>query len=224
MKMNKSIYSLLLSDNIISEIDKEAYKKGASRSAMINAILADYVSYKTPEQEISDIFKNIQTLIDGRRGFQIVNQPSSSMFSVKSALTYKYRPTAKYLVELYKGEGSVLGNLKVSFRTKSREFIDILNSFFVLWSKLEDKYISECFPSEKIDRSIGDGRFERTLILPYEEKYRTNEYIGRAIGEYINMFDSALKTYFENIGDYKLANSKVAELYISYLKKGIIIM
>lgn len=222
--MNKSIYSLLLSDRIISEIDRIAYEKGASRSAIINTILADYISYKTPEQEISDIFKNLQTLIDGQRRFQIVSQPSSSMFSVKSALTYKYRPTAKYLVELYKGESGMLGNLKVSFRTKSREFIEILNSFFVLWSRLEDKYISEYFPNGKIKRRIDEGRFERNLILPFEEKYRTNEYIGRAIGEYINMFDTALKTYFENIDNFKTAGSKVAELYINYLKNGIIIM
>ena len=48
--MNKSVYSLVLADEIVQEIDRLAYEAGASRSAMVNQILADHVRYTTPEK------------------------------------------------------------------------------------------------------------------------------------------------------------------------------
>ena len=53
--MNKSVYSIVLSDDVVAQVDRLAYKAGTSRSAMINRILADYVSYVTPEQRLRDI-------------------------------------------------------------------------------------------------------------------------------------------------------------------------
>ena len=43
--MNKSVYSLVLMDNVVSEVDKMAYEMGTSRSNLINQILAEYVRY-----------------------------------------------------------------------------------------------------------------------------------------------------------------------------------
>ena len=57
--MKKSVYSLVLSDEIVDAVDILAYKNGTSRSAMVNSILANYVSYKTPEMRLGEIFKNI---------------------------------------------------------------------------------------------------------------------------------------------------------------------
>ena len=57
--MKKSVYSLVLSDDIIEAIDRLAYKQGASRSAVINEILAEAVSYTTPEKRMNDIFGSI---------------------------------------------------------------------------------------------------------------------------------------------------------------------
>ena len=41
--MAKSIYSLLLDDDVIALVDRMAYAQGASRSALINRILAEHV-------------------------------------------------------------------------------------------------------------------------------------------------------------------------------------
>lgn len=222
--MNKSVYSLVLMDSIVDEIDKIAYMKNTSRSNVINQILADHLSYSTPEKKISDIFDNLQSLINHSENFQVINQASPSMFSVKSSIKYKYKPTARYSVELYRNSNSVVGELKVSFRTQNTDLIEMLNGFFRLWSELEDKYISKYFPGNKIERKIEDGRFTRILILPLNENFRTNECIGQAIGEYIRMFDEILKTYFSYADDIDTAREKVGQMYISYLKQGIIIM
>ena len=42
--MNKSVYSLVLSDEIVQEIDRLAYEMGQSRSAMVNQVLAEMVA------------------------------------------------------------------------------------------------------------------------------------------------------------------------------------
>ena len=40
--MNKSVYSLVLMDDVVEQIDRVAYEMNTSRSNMINQILAEY--------------------------------------------------------------------------------------------------------------------------------------------------------------------------------------
>ena len=60
--MKKSVYSLVLSDDVVEAVDRAAYQNGLSRSAMVNQILADYVSYTTPEKRMREIFSQVDTL------------------------------------------------------------------------------------------------------------------------------------------------------------------
>ena len=39
--MKKSVYSLVLNDRVVEELDQLAYRQGTSRSALINRILAE---------------------------------------------------------------------------------------------------------------------------------------------------------------------------------------
>ena len=50
--MNKSVYSLVLMDEVVEAIDKMAYAMNTSRSNLINQILADYASCTTPESRM----------------------------------------------------------------------------------------------------------------------------------------------------------------------------
>ena len=61
--MNKSLYSLILSDDVVREIDRLAYKSGTNRSSMINRILAEYVSYTTPEMRFNQIFSALESML-----------------------------------------------------------------------------------------------------------------------------------------------------------------
>ena len=61
--MNKSVYSLVLMDNVVSEVDKLAYELGTSRSNLINQILAEYVRYTTPEMRMRAIFDEMEKLM-----------------------------------------------------------------------------------------------------------------------------------------------------------------
>ena len=74
--MQKSIYSLVLSDGVMAEIDRIAYLRGQNRSQTVNEILAAYVSYTTPEQRIRTAFDRISSILDGRESFRLITPPS----------------------------------------------------------------------------------------------------------------------------------------------------
>ena len=46
--MSKSVYSVVLMDDVVDAVDRLAYEAGTNRSNMINRILAEYVQLATP--------------------------------------------------------------------------------------------------------------------------------------------------------------------------------
>ena len=220
--MKKSVYSLVLSDDVIEAIDRLAYSKGTSRSAMINGILAEAVSYTTPEKRMNDIFGAIESLM-GSSSFQIQPQPSDAMLSIRSALKYKYKPVIRYGLELYRSFDKTIGQLRVSFRTQSESLKSDLTEFLKLWAELENKYIVKFFP-EGISYTIDDGKFTRTFRLPEAIEHRSDDEIARAISEYIKMFDEILKIYFSNIENRRIAAQLSVDRYYEYLESGIVII
>lgn len=222
VNMSKSVYSLVLMDDVVEAIDRMAYAMGTSRSNLINQILAEKVSYITPEKRMNSIFKSIEQLMSDE-SFQVQAQASDAMMSIRSALKYKYKPTIRYSLELYRNTEKTIGQLKVSFRTSSEQLKTDLTSFLKLWAALENKYIISYFP-EGIAYRIEDGKFIRTFRLPPAHEQQSTEEIGRAIGEYIRMFDDILKVYFANLDDEQTAVVKSKQAYENYLEKGMILI
>lgn len=192
--MNRNIYSLLLMDDVVQAVDRLAYAKNTSRSNMINQILAEYLSVKTPEQRTHDIFQRIQMLMDRQSAFQIQLQASDAMLSMRTALAYKYRPTVRYSVELYRSDPQILGELRVLARTQSAALLQLLDSFFRIWQSLENSRLSQLYP-DGVPCRIENGRYCRTLLWP--DCTCTNEQLGEAISAYIQHFDRALKAFLE---------------------------
>ena len=69
--MSKSVYSVVLMDDVVDAVDRLAYEAGTNRSNMINRILAEYVQLATPEQRMQDIFSSIRMLSAGRMRFSL---------------------------------------------------------------------------------------------------------------------------------------------------------
>ena len=213
--MNKSVYSLVLSDEIVQEIDRMAYEAGASRSAMINQVLAEFVRYTTPEKRMREVFSAIEQMLLGGV-FESQLQPSESMFSLRSALDYKYNPSVRYSVELYKNARPLLGELRVSVRSQNSALVLAMLQFFKLWTRIENTYIG------RVECAMEDGRYLRKLRLT-DDKF-TNEQIGAGISGYINLLDSALKQYFETIHEPAMAVTSVEKLYVNYIHSGSMIL
>jgi len=190
--MSKSVYSLVLSDEVIRAVDRAAYDNGYSRSGLINQILAEYVSMLTPEKHICDIFRRIAQLCDGDNVFQLQNQPSGNLLSIKSILNYKYNPTIRYSVEITVDGSSYQGEFRAVSRSQSRDLLALLDGFFRLWFLVE----SSCIPKGRLKTEISPGRMRRRLVVEGGgESYEAQE-LGDAIADYISLFDKSMNLYF----------------------------
>lgn len=76
--MQKSVYSIVLSDDVVAQIDRLAYRHNTNRSNMINQILAEYVSYVTPEKRMQDTFRRMESILQAADTFQVLMQPTES--------------------------------------------------------------------------------------------------------------------------------------------------
>ena len=206
--MKKSVYSMVLSDDVIAAVDRAAYQNGLSRSAMINRILAQAVSYTTPEQRMSEIFSQVERLLNGEV-FQSLSQPSDSMMSLRSALAYKYNPNVRYSVELYPDRPGE-GELRVSLRSQSSALILYLGQFFRLWAKIEQAYVGGA------DCVIQDGKYARRLKLPARVSHREQ---GAVLAGYIRAMEQGLRAFFHSLDDPRQAAASVEQAYQNYLKQ-----
>lgn len=190
--MKKTLYSLMLSEDVVREVDAMAHRMGTNRSALINRILAEYVNYVTPEQRINDILSSIEAMMAPSRELVPVFAPNSFSMYLKSSLEYKYRPTVKYEVELYKGEGESIGQLSVIFRTTSMALVSAMTDFFRLWCRIEQAHLQP-LTGARIEYALGDGKFIRSISAP--DRSCSSEELAAALSEYIKLFDSLMKAY-----------------------------
>ena len=188
--MHKSIYSLVLADDVVAAVDEMAYRLHTSRSNLINQILAERLSCVTPEMRMQAVFSRMEELANS---FRILEQTSAHMLSLQSRLDYKYKPTVQYFVELYRvTEGRRGRRLRVQLRTQNQTLITVLEQFFRLWMALEERYVPDA--AGTVYR-ISPGRLERSIRNPGVEE----DALGELIGGYVRLFDKYLKAYFAGI-------------------------
>lgn len=211
--MDKSVYSVMLSDELVGLLDREAYKNGVSRSAMLDRILGERYSVETLEMQMDNIFSIMGRLIGVNDGMKFINGASGYMAAVQSALAYKYNPTVKYSVELF--PSGDLGQLKISLRSQSETLLSIMETFYEFFIGLEKKHIGE--------RIYGyDGnRFTRVFLRP---DGATSEEVGKAVASYVSDFDGYLRIYFSSLGDSDKAFAAIENRYIKDLRQKEVIL
>ena len=212
--MKKTLYSLMLNEEVVREIDALAHQLGTNRSALINQILADYTSVLTPERRIENIFRAMEELVAPARELVPFFVPNTPTMTLKSSLQYKYRPTVKYEVALARGDSEDLGELSVAFRTQSQGLLESMTYFFRLWKRIEDKHLSR-YRTEPPRYALYDGRFVRSLRLPQDRDYTSDE-IARALSEYIQLFDHLMKGFLA--GRYTI--HEVEAIYMTQVANG----
>ncbi len=185
--MSKSIYSLVLSDELVEMVDAVAYKKGMNRSNFINSVLAEYVGFKTPQKRFEDIFRLLDDLIMNESRLRLENDKKDSRFLIVSALNYKYSPRITYAVDLTFSQES-LGDLVISYRTQKEELCDLIDSFFARFIQLE----KQAFGEENIRYRLKDGKLIRNLrpCLVFDA-----DILSSNIMAYINVIDKLLNYY-----------------------------
>ncbi len=212
--MSKHLYSLMLDDGVVAAIDRLAYLQSTTRSGLVNRILAEYASYITPEQRIREAFGSMRHLLDGEEELRLLTEPSETMFSLRSALLYKYNPTVRYSVELYRTEEGGIGELRVSLRTQNIALISAMMQFYCIWDGIERAMLSappEC--------RAEDGKYSRVLTPRMRRAVSlTPSLLGELIVAYIRVFDRALKLYFRHLEDGGAAMRALEAVYADYIR------
>jgi len=210
--MRKNMYSLMLNEEVVSAIDKLAAASGTSRSGLINSILAEYVSYRTPEMRIRDMFDLMEQQIRRAGEMQIMLRSSDSLFNLRSMLSYKYNPAVNYSIELYRAaKDNTIGEIRVGMRTQNSRLKVYLLQFYKLWAKIESIY------HPAANASVSGERYIRYLALPQGNV--TEEELCSCITDYITVFDRALKLYFEHLDDTPAAVYSADRCYREYFQK-----
>lgn len=204
--MKKAVYSLVLSEDVVEAVDRMAYARGTSRSNLINQLLADAVGYVTPERRMAEILQTLSRQMTGL--FQLQEQAAEGMLTIRSPLRYRYKPTIRYRVELYRKPEHALGILHASFRTQNKALIADAESFFRFWAKMETE-TNRCGEN---DYSVADGAWNRVFRIP-ADKTVTSQQLGAAMGEYIKRTDAALKAYFAALPDRTAAENAVRAFF-----------
>ncbi len=216
--MKKTLYSLMLSDDVVRAVDELAHSLGTNRSSLINQILADYVSITTPERRINDIFHAVEQMLAPSRELVPFFSPRALTMSLKSSLEYKYRPTVKYEVQLFRSTDGPLGELSVVFRTQSAALIEAMTQFFRLWKHTEDRLLAPLI-SEELDYALYDGKFVRTIAVPRGRDV-TAEEVAEALSDYIRLFDRLMKGWLSGRLD---ANDVQSEYYADLSRRKLYI-
>ena len=192
--MGKRLYSLMLMDEVVEEIDKLALRLGTNRSNLVNQILAEHVSVSTPEKQIDSIFRQMEELISRSTDLVPLVTPNQLSMSVKSSLKYKYKPTVRYTVQLYRTPEDAVGELTVNFRSQSTGLLNSMARFFMLWKQLEDYYLQGIFEPRTIRYQLSESRFVRTIAVPKGRTYSAED-LSKGISDYVTFFDKAMKHY-----------------------------
>ncbi|MBR2376164.1 MAG: ribbon-helix-helix protein, CopG family [Clostridia bacterium] len=214
--MSKSVYSLVLNDEVVELIDKMARYNGLSRSNMIEKILADATGYETPEKRAYNIFEEIERLISKSQSMRYLSQPSQYMASIMSALDYRYNPAIKYSVELFPNSDH-LGQLKVTLRTQNSILINLISDFYTFYTYLEKKYYNSnavfMFDGAKITR-----------LFDFPTVNITTKELAEQLTLYVKQFDELLNVYFNNLTlDTNRLLYLVEKRYLE-LKNGLIVI
>lgn len=213
--MKKTLYSLMLNEEVVREVDALAHRLGTNRSALIDRILAEYVGYTTPERRIGDVLSAIEQLMSPSRELVPFFAPNTFSMSLKSSLEYKYRPTVKYEVELYRSSESAIGALSVVFRTQSAALIERMTGFFRLWKAIEDVHLRPMTHAQ-IDYALYDGKFVRSIAMP--DRDCTTDELAQTLSEYIKLFDKLLKGYLSD----RLSAQEVESAYCAHMNGAMI--
>lgn len=212
--MKKTLYSLMLSDDVVRAVDNLAHRMGTNRSALVNQILAEYTDMVTPERRVQDIFRQIGEILDADTELVPFIAPNAMSMSMKSSLQYRYRPTVKYSVELYRNREDSLGELSVVFRTQSAELLEAMGQFFRLWKQTEDELIGP-FVTAPVQYALYAGRFTRSIALPGRRDY-TSADVAAAISAYVRLFDRLMKGFLAG----RLSPHEIKAEYYAWLREG----
>ena len=214
----RSVYSILLDDDMIAAVDRIAQRNGISRSAMIERLISERISYISPQNRISEIFEDIGRLMSGVDGFTSWLSSDRTAYQLKSGMA-RFRPSVRYEVKIYdRMSGADFGELDVYIRSDDPAVLSSGEDFFRAFCRLERMYLTAAIPGGiSCGLDMRTGRFRRGLRLDFSADHGADE-IARSITDYISMLDTMMKRWY---GREYLSPEDMENDYLSYLNGGV---
>lgn len=189
--MSKSVYSLVLSDEIVAEIDGLAARSGTSRSALINRILAEYASVPTVEHRSRAIAQEIERVASGAHHTSV---SPTGMLTIRSLIRYKYNPTILYVIDIEESD-VYFGELRVGLRSQNQGLLQKVAQFFTLWMHWEKEYLDE--PPSQEEAAVDEVQTRYRRVLRRKQDAAQGALAGAGIAAYIDLMDGCLQLFFE---------------------------
>ncbi|MBR1740190.1 MAG: hypothetical protein IJ737_07845 [Ruminococcus sp.] len=220
--MKKSVYSIVLADDVVAAVDELAYSMNVSRSDLINRILAERVSLSTPEMRMQQIFDLIENTMEPRFRF---GEQAQRRISIKSPVRYKYKPTMRYVLEMDRSFEGRVGRLRASFRTTSEALVNAIDRFFLIWNSVENEELKSVYP-DGVPAESGEGRYERDLYIPGRNggellRFVPDSTIAAAVSGYIRLMDSSIQLFFDALSEGRDCSAEIKKAYRNYIAKGV---
>lgn len=210
--MKKSVYSLMLFDEIVEQIDELAYENKTNRSQLINDILADYIGMETPEQKIQTVLENLDQNVSGVLSVSQISKNNSIRFG--KSLKYKYRPKIRYCYEFKNDGGRKYAVLKISSRTTNEDLNQHFSDFFDHINTIERAHNQQ----DCDDGGVGSQH-------KFVRAFKNNGAVSRDVTtltdfltRYLLMIDSAMNAYFFVDGEGDI-DKRLDDIYSRYFEK-----
>ncbi|HIR34531.1 MAG TPA: hypothetical protein IAC91_00335 [Candidatus Faecimorpha stercoravium] len=214
--MNKSMYSLILTDEVIARIDRLAYEKGMNRSQLIDHLLAKEVGMHTREHQTRTIISYTVSQINTQESSLHGHMDRGSM-EVATYVKYKYNPTIKYGFDIIEENNAPLGLLKIQSRSTAAALRNNLDTFFCLLSVIDDHH-HQLFriPTKK---QTDAGRYQRTIVLPrLFENTDDAQTVADRLSASILLVDDTMQSYFNSLRSPSL-NRIVEDTYLRHFSQ-----
>lgn len=217
--MSKQIYSLVLSDQVIEKVDREALVKGSNRSQIINDMLCQTFGIWTPDLKMNRVMDLMSETLGEIETMQMVSASHGNTLQLRTTVAYKYNPKLKYVIEMSGKSRPTMAVLKIYSRTTSELFLQSLVMFFGYLNDFEERIEASINFRQVLSKgyAFDEKRFVKEIQCDWTTKDVEAEAIARYLSNYILFLDESLKMYFNAYGNWQFIDQQMGALYKKYL-------
>lgn len=213
--MANKMYSLMLMEEVVREIDRLAYEKRTNRSSLINEILAERVGFKTETALLKSYKDTLLSYMDTQSAWQRTSHDTDQSIQVRTFLPYKYNPSIVYRLDFEEIDGRKMTAIRLFSRSSATLFIENLNTFFRKINQAELEYLKKMGVYKYINASDEKNELYFVRYLPTdwtEEKNHRED--AEKIFHYLRGIDEALKSYFDELFEEEVLKQIVEQVVL----------
>lgn len=214
--MSNKMYSLMLMEEVIKEIDRLAYDKRTNRSQLINEILAEKIGYQTENALLKNYKDMVLRQMDGRSAWQRTSHDTEQNVQVRTFLPYKYNPSIVYRLDFEMVDNRRMTVIRLFSRSSASLFIENLNNFFLKINQAELAYLKKMGVYKYINVSDEKNELYFVRYLPtdwMDEKNHKKD--AEKIFAYLAAIDETLKRYFDELFEEEVLKELVERVMLS---------